>query len=270
MITPTWTKAIAAYLLHAKNAGHSVATRTTRRNHLTHLAAGVSVEPWRVTGDVLEEFCGRHEWGQETRRGRRASFQSFYGWALAKRLVTTNPADQLPKVSAKAPNPHPVPVRVYVASMADAPARVQLMARMAKELGMRRAEVATSHSSWIVEDLVGDTIRVVGKGGKVRDVPLPPDFARVLRGMGAGYFFPGRDGAGHLTPAYVGKLVGQRLPGSLTMHKLRHTAASEWHDICGDLAIVQDLLGHASPATTRAYLKPKQSKFRSTVEAAAA
>jgi integrase len=270
MITPTWTHAIDAYLQHARAAGHTKATRITRHNHLMHLAAGVAVEPWRMTGDLLEEFCGRHEWAQETRRGRRATFASFYGWARDRGHLTTNPTDQLPKVAAAAPNPQPVPVRVYAAAIAEAPARSRLMARMAKELGMRRAEVATAHSRWIVEDLVGWTIRVEGKGGKVRDVPLPHDFAVELRAMGAGYFFPGRHGVGHLTPAYVGKLVGRLLPGLWTMHKLRHTAASEWHDICGDLAVAQDLLGHASPATTRSYLKPKQSKLRATVEAAAA
>ncbi|MBP2390122.1 tyrosine-type recombinase/integrase [Aeromicrobium fastidiosum] len=218
----------------------------------------------------LEAFCGAHDWAQETRRGRRASFVSFYGWGVLARHVDENPAAQLPRVSASAPNPQPVPVRVYSAAVLEATPRVRLMARMAKELGMRRTEVATSHSRWIVEDLVGWSMRVVGKGGKVREVPLPADFAAELLELGPGYFFPSRHQSGHLTPAYVGKLVAAVLPGVWTMHKLRHTAASEWHDVCGDLAVVQDLLGHASPATTRSYLKPKQSKLRATVEAAAA
>lgn len=234
-----------------------------------HLASGMPVGPWRVTVDDLEEFFARHEWAQETRRGRRASLSSFYSWAMSKGYVSENPAEQLPRVAAAAPNPQPVPVRVYSASLADAPERSKRMARMAKELGMRRGEVARSHSRWVVEDLVGWTMRVEGKGSKVRDVPIPPDFARELLAAGPGYFFPGRDGVGHLTPAYVGKIVAGLLPGVWTMHKLRHTAASEWHDVCGDLAVVQDLLGHASPATTRCYVKVKQSKLRATVEAAA-
>jgi len=49
------------------------------------------------------------------------------------------------------------------------------------------------------------------------------------------------------------KLAGVEQP--LTPHALRHTFATRALEVTGDLAVVQDLLGHASPTTTRVYAK---------------
>ena len=49
------------------------------------------------------------------------------------------------------------------------------------------------------------------------------------------------------------KLAGIEQP--LTPHSLRHAFATRALEVTGDLAVVQDLLGHASPTTTRVYAK---------------
>ena len=49
------------------------------------------------------------------------------------------------------------------------------------------------------------------------------------------------------------KLAGIEQP--LTPHSLRHAFATKVLEATGDLAVVQDLLGHSSPATTRIYAK---------------
>lgn len=60
------------------------------------------------------------------------------------------------------------------------------------------------------------------------------------------------------------------MPPGWTLHKLRHRAACDWHDASGgDLAAVQDLLGHADPKTTRAYVAVRPGRLRDVVEAAA-
>ncbi|MCS7220622.1 MAG: tyrosine-type recombinase/integrase [Anaerolineae bacterium] len=56
------------------------------------------------------------------------------------------------------------------------------------------------------------------------------------------------------------RLAGIEQP--LTPHTLRHTFATLALEVTGDLAVVQDLLGHASPATTRVYAKVSARRLR--------
>lgn len=95
-------------------------------------------------------------------------------------------------------------------------------------------------------------------------VPLLDSVARDLRALGPGWAFPGDDG-GHLSPRWVGTLVGRLLPEGYTMHKLRHRAGTKWLDETENLAVVQDLLGHADPKTTRAYTRPNARRMREAV-----
>jgi site-specific recombinase XerD len=48
----------------------------------------------------------------------------------------------------------------------------------------------------------------------------------------------------------------------LTPHSLRHAFATKILEATGDLAVVQDMLGHASPATTRVYAKVSSKRMR--------
>lgn len=49
---------------------------------------------------------------------------------------------------------------------------------------------------------------------------------------------------------------------TLTPHSLRHAFATKVLEATGDLAVVQDMLGHSSPATTRIYAKVSNKKMR--------
>jgi site-specific recombinase XerC len=55
----------------------------------------------------------------------------------------------------------------------------------------------------------------------------------------------------------------------LDIHSLRHRFASRAHRVNRDLADVQDLLGHASPATTRIYVATDDAERRRIIEAIA-
>lgn len=136
-------------------------------------------------------------------------------------------------------------------------------------MGLRRAEIAQVHSRDLVEDLAGWSLVVHGKGGRVRVLPLPGGLARELRRLPAGWAFPGDDG-GHLSPRWTGKLVNRLLTPPWTIHSLRHRfAARVWEASGADLFVVQELLGHASPVTTRVYVPVTGDKLRAAVEAVA-
>lgn len=110
------------------------------------------------------------------------------------------------------------------------------------------------------------TVRVVGKGGKVRTRRLPEDVGLLLdaylevRGEVPGPLFVtdggramGRDALEDLVKR-VARQAGLHRPESVTPHSLRHTFATLAQERGASRDEIQDALGHASAETTRVYL----------------
>lgn len=265
-ISPEWRTAIDDYVTAQRAIGAKRTTVDSRRQHLEHLARRVQASPWTMTGEQLVGYLGVQSWAAETRRGRGNTFRSFWAWAKVTKRGK-NIAKTLPKFKPGEADPRPVPDRVYRKALMRANQRERLWLELAHDLGLRRCEVAVIHRDDVVEDLVGYSLVVHGKGAKRRVVPLTDALAQKLRDLPAGYAFPGEDD-GHLSPRWIGKRVAQLLDGDWTMHKLRHSAGTRFY-LHGDLPIAQKLLGHASPATTLIYVKLPDERLRATVIAAA-
>lgn len=266
-----WIAAISEWCQWAKHvAGAPPTTIRTRSEHLRLLAKSIDAGPWDVTGEQLRAwFTVRAAgWMPNTARSRRTTYRAFYAWAVEAGHVEASPALAIPRQPLPIARPRPVPDAAYQAAIAAAGPRERLMCRLAAEHGLRRAEVAQVWPARdVVADLYGWSLVVRGKGGKERMVPLLDDVARELLASGPGYAFPGQDN-GHLSPRWVGTIIGRLIPGDYTMHKLRHRAGTLWYERSGDLAAVQDLLGHASPATTRTYVQVNARRLRAVVEGA--
>ncbi|TAM68586.1 MAG: hypothetical protein EPN48_11335 [Microbacteriaceae bacterium] len=86
-----------------------------------------------------------------------------------------------------------------------------------------------------------------------------------VQGRGS-YYFPGRFG-GHLQSSTVYRWVTERTPG-WTLHSLRHRAATIGYSRTQDLRATQELLGHASPATTQIYTAVSFADIQAVVRAA--
>lgn len=143
------------------------------------------------------------------------------------------------------------------------------MLRLAAELGLRRGEVARCRREDLERDLAGWTLAIRGKGERFRRLPLSDGLAAAIRTHAdAGWLFPGQVD-GHLSPHYVGKLVARALPDGWAMHSLRHRFATLAYSEDRDMFTVQELLGHASPVTTRLYVQVPADALRRTVEAVA-
>ncbi|WP_332698425.1 tyrosine recombinase XerC [Devosia sp.] len=115
-------------------------------------------------------------------------------------------------------------------------------------------------------DLEAQTLRVTGKGGKVRLVPLIDAVRRSIelylelcpyKPWPEEPLFRGVRG-GVLSPRLIQLRVVQLrsalgLPPSATPHALRHSFATHLLGRGGDLRAIQELLGHASLSTTQIY-----------------
>ena len=267
-----WAQAIAQWTKHLRAGGKRRETIYTYRQRLERTARHLGVmDPWAVTGEELLDYFGEEDgWEVETRRGHRTSVRVFYACAEEKGHVDRSPALVLPKVKPAVPNPMPAPDSVYHPALADADARERLILRLAAEHGLRRGEVAVVHRDDLIEDLLGWSLLVHGKGGKTRVVPLLDEVAALLRALPRGHAFPGAVD-GHMSARWCGTLANRLLPGTWTIHKLRHRAATEWWEASDhDLLLVAELLGHASTETTRRYVKAAQDRHRDVVRLAAA
>ena len=261
-----WDDAVTAWAMHLRAAGRAETTIATRSDHVRRLSRAITCGPWEVTGADLVEWAGRQTWARETRRSVRASVRSFYRWGVATGWTGVDPSADLPHISPGPVRPRPAPESAYLSALGRAGERERLMLRLAAECGLRRAEIAVIHSRDLVEDLVGWSLVVHGKGDRERVVPLTTAIALELRRRGDGWVFPG-DCGGHLSPRWVGRLTGRLLPDGWTVHTLRHRFATRAYAVDRDLLAVQTLLGHASPVTTRRYVALPNDSLRRTISA---
>ncbi len=135
--------------------------------------------------------------------------------------------------------------------------------RISEALGLKRGDVP-----------LGASLSVVGKGRKERSVPLLPAVRDAVEHYAALVPFTG----GRDTPLFLSRrgkpmsareaqLLMQRLRSRLglseraTPHALRHSFATHLLANGGDLRAVQELLGHASLATTQTYTEIDAKKM---------
>lgn len=127
-------------------------------------------------------------------------------------------------------------------------------------------------------DLDPGIVTVLGKGAKVRRVPLSGPAVDVLRrwfggerdqfverSEAASALFHNQRGR-RLSPRDVRRILDRRAAEPTHPHALRHTFATHLLDGGADLRAVQELLGHADLSTTQHYTHVSRARLRSVVD----
>jgi integrase/recombinase XerC len=157
-------------------------------------------------------------------------------------------------------------------------ARDTAIATLLYGLGLRISEALSLTGA---DHPLPQTLRITGKGGKTRPVPVIPAAAEAV----ADYIrlcpfdlrpndplFRGARG-GPVNPRLIqGAMERARLrlglPATATPHALRHSFATHLLSAGGDLRAIQELLGHASLSTTQAYTAVDAARLMEVYEKA--
>lgn len=271
-IPPAWMPWIEVFVAEMHAAKRRAGTAEKRIHHLMMFnRARPHLTPLTVTRDDLVRYLDdNRDWSPRTAHSFRSTFRVFFRLLAELGHRDDDPAATLPAVTIPRSSPRPCPdqaVRRAYALAQDDP-RLRLALRIAVETGVRPFELAKLRG----EDVEGwagmHTLRVEGKGGHVRHIPINDDLASAITtAAGSGYLFPAPDG-GHITCGHLSKLIAAALPDHWTAYNLRHRFATLSYQENCDLRATQELLGHASPTTTAIYTKVADQAMRRAASAA--
>jgi len=284
-----WERALDGYGTELAARGSAAATVKAYARDLDELAAWAerrSRGPDELSYRDLRAFAG----ALSERRLARASVarklsavRSFHDHLMRRGRLEQNPAELVsrPKRESRLPR---VLGREQVSDLLDrmpASSPLELRDHAIFELtyssGLRAEEIVGLELSSL--DFDAETVRVLGKGRKLRVVPFGEPAGKALArylelsrpalagGKGEGALFLSRSGR-RLSTSDIRRRLAKwvrelTLAGHVSPHTLRHSFATHLLEGGADLRSIQELLGHASVSTTQLYTRVDPSRLRS-------
>ncbi len=288
-----WPAALEAFDQDLRRRAVAEKTREAYRSDSRQFAdwAGArGVEPAQIDVRTLRRYAaGLSERGiaPATVARRLAALRGLFRSQMELGAREDNPAELLssPKKAQRLPR---VLKAAEVAALLDSiPATTPLelrdraMFELAYACGLRAEELVSLDLEAV--DFDSETVRVEGKGGKTRLVPVGEHALEALerylaRGRaalnveGASALFLSKSGR-RLSTSDVRRRLGgwaRRAVGrspalaNAHPHALRHSFATHLLDGGADLRAIQELLGHATISTTQVYTRVESARLRST------
>lgn len=239
-------------------------TINERVTTIERLTSWLGIDPIHADSEQLQDWLAHGDWAPSTRATYYGHLRAFYGYLHRQGLRTDDPTASMGKPKRPRAIPHPVAdahmPRLLAVKMWPTTRMMILLAALA---GLRAHEIAKVHGRDV--DLIGQTLRITGKGGFTSTIPLHPlivqeaaDFPK------GGYWFPSPTKASR---PILGQSVSNRIaetmrragvPGSA--HGLRHWFGTTLVDGGVDLRVAQELLRHQSLATTQIYIQTSDQR----------
>ncbi len=285
---------VAAYLDHLANRSVSAHTLRAYRGDLTALDAWLVENRFTTAADV--DLRALRSWlgalavagAERTSLARRAaSVRGCFAWAHAQGLLASDPAlslrsprpgQRLPETLSQAETFEMLRSVIAVAGEDDSPraARDVAILELLYATGIRVSELCGLDEGAVDDER--QTVRVLGKGGKERVVPLGTPAlaaldrwrerrAELVSARSGSALFLGERLGDRIDPRVVRRLVHRAVglvdgAPDIGPHGLRHAMATHLLEGGADLRSVQELLGHASLATTQVYTHVSGERLR--------
>lgn len=288
-LSASWSKALSLFDRDLIARSAAEATRKAYSNDVGQLAVwadSMDLEPASMGHRDVRRFAAVLSERGISKAGvarKLAAIRAFYGALLRADEVSANPADLVatPKQDRKLPR---VLSREEMQTLLDRiPIRTPLemrdraMLELAYSCGLRAEEVVNLNTD--SPDFDGERLRIEGKGGKTRLVPMGEPAQAALTGYlerGRHALFGGMEerallvskSGRRLHPSDVRRRlerwVGEAaIAGGVSPHALRHSFATHLLEGGADLRSIQELLGHASLSTTQVYTQVEPSWLQS-------
>ena len=267
--------AVERYLAHLRNerrlATHTLAAYSRDAGLLLGLAGERTLESL-ATPDIRRFVATLHGRGQSPRSLARilSSWRGFYEWLGRERLSASNPcagvkAPRAPRHLPEVLSPDDAVRLVSFEDDSEAGLRDRALFELAYSCGLRVSEL-TGLDLGSIDAATGE-VRVLGKGSKTRIVPVGRPALTAIAAWTPVRATWARPGEAALFVGRAGRRLGPRevqrriklwataagLEVDVHPHMLRHSFASHVLQSSGDLRAVQEMLGHASIASTQVY-----------------
>jgi site-specific recombinase XerD len=251
-----------------------LARRTIQNRHecMTLLAKETGKPPGEISKQDLLIRLSR-DITPSSKQRERSYFRSYFQFLLSEGHRTDDPSAGLPAIKAKRAKPRPLTAAQVNAMLnGGAYAHTRTMILLAAYQGLRAHEIAKIRGQDI--DRSSGLLTVVGKGSVRAELPLHPVIAEEAMAYPMrGYWFPGRgtNTTGHIHSKSVSDLMRRALDRAgittarLTGHSLRHFFGTELVRAGTDLRTAQELLRHASLATTQIYVEIAQEQQEAAI-----
>jgi integrase/recombinase XerC len=247
---------------------------------------GLPVDVTKIDYLTIRLYLGHLYQGRQIKRTsvkrKLASLRTFFKYLKREGLVEKNPAKMvaIPKGEKTLPHALSVDEAFRFLDIPDAASPLGSRDRAILEFlyssGLRVGELTALSLSDL--DLGTGMVRVLGKGGKERMVPIGSKAVEALKlyltrrgelmakGKSASQYLFLNHRGGPLTPRSVERMIKKYLlQGGIvketTPHTFRHSFATHLLDAGADLRGIQELLGHASLSTTQKYTHVSSAKL---------
>ena len=228
-------------------------------------------DPTAVSGmDIAEYLAEYAELKPATRQTYYNDTRAFYRWLTAMGLVEVDPftSDLIRRPKAALGVPKPLSAEEESRALQHSDGNLRAFILLALRAGLRASEIAALRG----EEVAEDHIVLIGKGGKEAAIPTHPDLWALAQSFPRrGYWFPAETEP-HLSSDTISRAVGRhfRRPevdiphGSI--HRCRHTYATNMLRNGANLRQVQTLMRHSSPATTAVYTAVDETELRGVIK----
>lgn len=253
-------RSLEVFAAYQRGKNLAETTIRNRKSILTNLRTSAGTSLFEVTTHDLRLYVGRPGIAAGSRRTTRNACVAYFRFALEEGYRDDDPTVRLPSVQVPKGEPRPFsPEQIDAMLLSGAYKRTRAMILLGYYQGFRVSSIARVHGRDI--DRLSQTIRTVGKGGKVRTLPLHPVIAQLAQTMPRdSWWFPARAGQnGHIHSSSVTDLITKAkiragiTDPDLTPHSLRHAFGTDLVDRGVDIRVVQELMMHESLSTTQIY-----------------